>query len=139
MGRALAIDYGTVRCGIAETDPMQIIASGLTVLPPAKVLPFLEDYCAREAVDVIVIGESRNERGEPNRIEADTKAFILKLQKALPNIAIAREDERYTSVMAQQSLFASGAKKKKRREKGYLDIISAAIILQQYLARKSGH
>lgn len=139
MGRALAIDYGTVRCGVAETDPMKIIASGLTVLPPAKLLPFLEDYCKREKVDVIVIGESRNERGDYNRIEADIISFIEKLRKKLPEVEIAREDERYTSVMAQQSMIFGGAKKKQRQKKENLDLISATIILQQYLERESKH
>lgn len=139
MGRVLAIDYGTVRCGIAETDPLQIIASGLVVIPPAKVLPFLEEYCIRETVDTIVIGESRNERGAFNRIETDIAEFIVALRKTLPQVTIEREDERYTSVMAQQSLFAAGAKKKQRRKKENLDLISATIILQQYLERKSKH
>ncbi|MCH8545419.1 MAG: Holliday junction resolvase RuvX [Cryomorphaceae bacterium] len=139
MGKVLAIDYGTVRCGVAETDPMKIIASGLTVLPPAKLLTFLEEFCKREKVDVIVIGESRNERGDHNRVEAEIKSFIDKLRKRLPEVEIAREDESYTSVMAQQSMFLGGVKKKQRQKKERLDLISATIILQQYLERQSKH
>ena len=135
MGRVLAIDYGKKRCGIAETDPMQIIASGLTTVPPANLLNFIEDYCKKEKVDVIVVGESLRLSGEANPIETEILAFIKKLRKRLPNIEIAREDERYTSKMALDSMIASGSKKKARQKKENIDMISATIMLQQYLQR----
>jgi putative holliday junction resolvase len=135
MGRILAIDYGKKRCGIAETDPMKIIASGLTAVPSANLLNFIEDYCKKEKVDTIVIGESLRLSGEANPVEKEILAFIEKLRKRLPDMKIAREDESYTSKKALDSMIASGTKKKTRQKKENTDIISATIILQQYLQR----
>ncbi|MCC5917217.1 MAG: Holliday junction resolvase RuvX [Cryomorphaceae bacterium] len=137
MGRILAIDYGHKRCGIAETDPMRIIASGLTTVPAAKVLNFIEEYCQKEKVDVLVVGESLSLSGAANPIEREILGFIDKFKKKFPEIEVVREDERFTSKMAMESMIAAGSKKKDRRDKGNIDMISATIILQQYLEKKA--
>lgn len=135
MGRILAIDYGTKRCGIAETDPLQIIASPLTTVEPAKILDFLRDYCSKEKVESIVIGEVLRSDGTHNPIEDDIQSFIKKLQSQLPQLKIHRQDERFSSKNALESMIAAGTKKKDRRNKANIDAVSAAIILQEFLQR----
>lgn len=133
MGRVLAIDYGTKRCGIAETDPLRIIASPLTSVEPAKLMDFLAEYQKREQVDCIVIGEVVRHDGTYNPIEEHIQGFIKKLQKQFPDIKIERQDERFTSADALESMIRAGSKKKDRRNKGNIDAVSAAIILQEFL------
>ncbi len=133
MPRLLGIDYGKKRTGIAETDDMQIIASGLTTVETPKLINFLIDYFNKHEVEKLVIGESLNLEGGHNPIEEDIQRFIKKIQKLFPAIEIIREDERYTSKMAFDSMIQGGLKKKKRRNKAMIDQVSAALILQSYL------
>ena len=137
MARILAIDYGTKRIGLAVTDPMQIIATGLTTVATAKALNFLKTYTAQEEVECFVVGEPKNLDNTPSQSAAATEKFIQQLQKHFPNIPIARIDERFTSKMAAQTLVMSGLKKKKRQQKALLDEVSATLILQTYLGTKN--
>jgi len=133
MPRLLGIDYGKKRTGIAETDDMQIIASGLTTVETPKLIDFLTEYFGKHEVEKLVIGESLNLEGGHNPIEKDIQIFIKKIQNLFPAIEIIREDERYTSKIAFDSMIQGGLKKKKRRNKAMIDQVSAALILQSYL------
>lgn len=136
MGRILAIDYGKKRCGIAVTDELQIIASGLTTVAANKIFEFLRDYLEQEPVELFIIGEPKQMDNTPSESEALIKTFIVELQKLFPNIEVKRVDERFTSKMASRSMIESGLKKKKRRDKALIDEISATLILQSYLSQK---
>ena len=137
MKRIIALDFGTKRTGVAVTDPMQIIASGLdTVLTP-DLISFLKSYMVSEPVSTIVLGEPKQMDYSPSESEAAIGAFILTLEAEFPDIEIARQDERFTSKMAVQAMIVGGMKKKKRQEKGRVDQISATLILQAYLNRIS--
>ncbi|MDA0277300.1 MAG: Holliday junction resolvase RuvX [Bacteroidetes bacterium] len=137
MKRIIALDFGTKRTGVAVTDPMQIIASGLdTVLTP-DLISFLKSYMFSEPVSTIVLGEPKQMDNTPSESEAAIGAFILTLEAEFPDIEIARQDERFTSKMAVQAMIVGGMKKKKRQEKGRVDQISATLILQAYLNRIS--
>ncbi len=133
MPKLLGIDYGKKRTGIAETDDMQIVASGLTTVETPKLLDFLAEYLQQNQVEKIIIGESFTLEGDHNPIEKDITKFIKKLQHRYPDIKIIREDERYTSKMAFDAMIKGGVKKKKRRNKALIDQVSAALILQSYL------
>ncbi len=135
MARILALDYGEKRTGIAVTDPLQMIASGLTTVSTPELLDYLEDYTRAEEVERIVVGQPRQRDGRPSEVEGAIGAFLSALEKRLPGIPVSREDERFTSKMAARSLLDSGVKKKKRRDKAALDEISATLILQSYLSR----
>ena len=135
MARILAIDYGTKRTGIAVTDEMQLIASGLTTVPTEKLISFLK-YCQNEEVESIVIGEPKTLDNKPAELEKQIGEFINRLKKWSPQLVIHRVDERFTSSMAFQSLIDGGVKKKQRRQKELLDEVSATIILQSYLESK---
>lgn len=133
MGRILAIDYGTKRTGLAVTDALQIIASGLTTVATTDLLGFLMTYCSEEKVDLFLIGEPRQMNNKASESESAIQAFMAKLSAALPQIPIKRVDERFTSKMAFQTMIDSGLKKKQRKNKAMVDEISATIILQSYL------
>lgn len=133
MKRLLAIDYGKKRCGIAVTDPLQIIASGLTTVSTPDLISFLKKYTTDEAVEKIIIGKPKRMNNEDSEIETDIQHFIELLRKELPQIPIEREDERFTSKMAFQTMIDSGLKKKQRQNKALIDEISATLILQSYL------
>ncbi len=133
MSRILAIDYGAKRVGLAITDKLKIIASALTTIENKELVDFLRDYCAKEEVETIVIGLPLRLNNELSDIETDIQKLIKKIAHHLPQIKIERQDERFTSKMAMQAMITGGMKKKQRREKGNLDKISAAIILQDYL------
>ncbi|WP_076456299.1 Holliday junction resolvase RuvX [Zobellia uliginosa] len=133
MGRLLALDYGKKRTGIAVTDELQLIASGLTTVPTAELVDFLKDYVQKEKVDRFIVGEARQMNNEPSESEAFIVPFLNRLAKVFPQIPIERQDERFTSKMAFQTMIDSGLKKKKRRDKALVDEISATIILQAYL------
>lgn len=135
MGRFLALDLGKVRTGIAVTDELKLIASGLTTIPTSELIATLEEYLKNETVEVIVVGEPRQMNNEPSESEVLILEIIKKLRKAFPKLPIVRQDERFTSMIAQKSLLQSGHKKKKRREKALVDEISATLILQAYLDR----
>lgn len=137
MARLLAIDYGTKRTGIAVTDEFQIIASGLTTVETSKLLPFLQEYCTKENVELVVIGKPKQMNNQVSESEAAILPFIDKLKITLPSIPIVRVDERFTSKMAFQTMIDSGLTKGQRRNKALVDEISATIILQSYMASKS--
>tara|TARA_R110002020_G_scaffold154714_2_gene334964 strand:+ start:123796 stop:124200 length:405 start_codon:yes stop_codon:yes gene_type:complete len=132
MARILALDYGTKRTGIAVTDELQLIASGLTTVPTHELLKFLQEYLAAEQVERILIGEPKRMNNGASGVEADIISFREKLEK-VTSIPIERVDERFTSKMAVQTMLDSGLKKKKRKDKALVDEISATIILQTYL------
>lgn len=136
MGRILAIDFGKVRTGIAVTDEMQIIASGLTTVDTKKLISFLIDYVKTESVELFVVGEPKQMNNQASESEALILPFLEKLQKSIPQIPIARVDERFTSKMAFQTMIDSGLSKKKRQNKALVDEISATLILQSYLSSK---
>ncbi len=136
MGRILAIDFGQKRTGIAVTDELQIIASGLTTVHTDELLSFLVNYCSREKIDLFVVGEPRQMNNEHSESERLIQPFLKRLSETFPDIPICRQDERFTSKMAFQTMIDSGLKKKQRRNKGLVDEISATIILQSYLYRK---
>lgn len=136
MNRILAIDYGKKRTGIAVTDPMQIIASGLTTVATHELNQFLEDYLKQETVETIVIGEPKQMDYTDSELGAVIHAFAKALQIKFPAINIVRVDERFTSKMAFQTMIDSGLSKSKRRNKALVDEIAATIILQTYLDRK---
>ncbi len=135
MGRILSVDYGKKRTGIAVTDPLQIIASGLKTVPTSDLIPFLKRYVDTEEVDTIVVGEPRQMDNSPSEAEPLIQLFLKELKKAIPSATIVRQDERFTSKMASSSMLEGGLKKKKRMNKGLVDEISATLILQAYLNR----
>ena len=136
MGRILAFDYGTKRTGIAVTDPLQLIASALKTVETSEILTFLKAYCTNEEVVLFVVGLPKQMNNLPSESEQFIKSFIRNLKRTFPEIPIKREDERFTSKMAFQSMIDSGIKKKQRQNKGMVDEISATLILQSYLNRK---
>ncbi|MEQ6124278.1 Holliday junction resolvase RuvX [Pseudotenacibaculum sp. MALMAid0570] len=136
MGRILAIDFGEKRTGIAVTDELQIIASGLTTVDTKDLLSFLLDYVQKEKVDLFIVGEPKQMNNSESESEQYIQHFLTSLEKKIPNIPIKRIDERFTSKMAFQTMIDSGLKKKQRRNKALVDEISATIILQSYLYHK---
>ena len=136
MGRILALDYGTKRTGIAVTDELQLIASGLTTVETPKLLAFLKEYFENEPVEKVLIGEPKQKDGTASDVETHILKFITKLEKMVPEMPLVRVDERYTSKMAFQTMIDSGLKKKQRRNKALLDEISATIILQEFVYNK---
>ncbi len=136
MARLLAIDFGTKRSGIAITDELQIIASGLTTVDTKELIPFLTNYISKENVELFIIGEPKQMNSEASESEGSILKFIKKLSEAIPQIPIKRVDERFTSKMAFQTMIDSGLKKNQRKNKALIDEISATIILQSYLYSK---
>ncbi|WP_090388768.1 Holliday junction resolvase RuvX [Niabella drilacis] len=135
MSRILAIDYGLKRTGIAVTDPMQIIATGLTTIDSRELIPFLKKYFQQELVEKIIIGEPRNWDDSDTHATPLVKKAVKELKKYFPNLPIEGVDERYTSKMAKDAMLEMGLKKKQRRNKALVDEIAATIILQEYLGR----
>ena len=133
MARALAIDFGLKRCGIAVSDEMKMIASGLTTVDAADLMRYLTDYFEQEKVDEIVIGLPKHKDGNLNDVEQNIQLLIKELKKKFHDKKIIRIDERFTSKMAFQTMIDSGIGKKKRRDKKLVDQVSATIILQSYL------
>jgi len=136
MAKVLAIDYGSKRVGIAVTDDLQIIASGLTTVHSKDIIAFLEDYFSKNEVECIVVGEAKDLKNNPAESARFIEPFVKHLGRKFPQIKIARVDERFTSKMAFQTMIDSGLKKKARQNKALVDEISATIILQSYLAQK---
>jgi putative Holliday junction resolvase len=132
----MALDYGKKRTGIAITDPLQLIASGLETVPTEGLMPFLERYLKQEHVTCLVIGEPRRMDYSPSEIEPEIQEFIQSFQGRFPDLPIARQDERFTSKLAVKAMIAGGAKKKTRQNKATIDTISATLILQAYLSKK---
>ena len=134
MPRIIAIDYGFKRTGLAVTDPLQIIASGLATVESFKLIPFLKDYFKKEVVELIIIGEPKNLDDSDTHASPLVKKMIAQLQKEFPSIPIKTVDERFTSKMASRAMIDMGMKKKQRQNKALVDQISATIILQEYLS-----
>ena len=130
------MDYGRVRTGIAVTDELQIIASGLTTVDTKELLNFLRKYVQEEKVEKFVVGEPKQMNNLPSESEELIKPFLRTLEGVFPKIPVERQDERFTSKMAFQTMIDSGLNKKQRRDKALVDEISATIILQAYLNRK---
>ncbi len=136
MGRILALDYGNKRTGIAITDELQLIASGLTTVATSELMDFLKKYIASEKVELVLVGEPKQKDGTHSNIEEEIQKFLKKFSEVFPDLNIKRVDERYTSKMAFQTMIDSGLKKKQRQNKALVDEISATIILQQFLYNK---
>ncbi|ACU59399.1 Holliday junction resolvase RuvX [Chitinophaga pinensis] len=136
MARILAIDYGKKRTGLAVTDPLQLIASGLTTVATHDLIPYLKKYLAQEAVELFLIGEPKNLDGGATHATPLVVECIRILEKNFPQVPVKKVDERFTSKMAFQTMIDSGLKKKDRQNKGLVDEISATIILQEYLQNK---
>jgi putative Holliday junction resolvase len=136
MARILAIDYGMKRTGIAVTDVLQIIASGLTTVNTNELIPFLKDYTSKEQVELFIVGEPKQMDNTASESEILILPFLKKLELQFPNIPIQRIDERFTSKMAFQTMIDSGLKKNQRKNKALVDEISATLILQSYLYSK---
>ena len=134
MARIMAIDLGRKRCGIAVTDPLQIIANGLTTIPSAQVVDFVLNYLKQEEVETLVIGEPKDMHNNPSDCSKYIEPIVNRLRKLLPNMNIVRFDERFTSVMAHQTMIDAGLKKKQRQDKALVDTIAATILLQSYLS-----
>lgn len=137
MARILSIDYGLKRTGLAVTDPLQIIATGLTTVESKELIPFLKNYFIKEAVELIIIGEPKNWDDTDTHATPLVEKCIKELQKNFPLIPVKKVDERNTSKMAKQSMIEMGMKKKQRRNKALVDEIAATIMLQEYI-RASG-
>lgn len=135
LGRVMALDYGRKRTGIAVTDQLQLIASGLTTVATHDLFDFLKKYLEDEDVVRFVVGEPKQMNNTPSEAEIYIAPFLNRLKKSFPNVPIERQDERFTSKMAFQSMIEGGLKKKQRRDKALIDEISATIILQAYLNR----
>ena len=137
MGKALGIDYGTKRTGIAITDAMQIIASGLTTVATHTLDDFISNLVQKEAIECFVVGDPKNLDGTVTDSTGHVNGFTKRLQQKYPEIPIHQIDERFTSKIAKQSILASGVKKKVRQNKALIDEVSATIILQSFLDYKS--
>ncbi|MEP6675226.1 MAG: Holliday junction resolvase RuvX [Ferruginibacter sp.] len=133
MARILSIDYGGKRTGIAVTDPLQIIATGLTTIDTQNFIPFLKDYFSKEPVELIIIGWPSNWDESDTHATPLVKKAIERLQKEFPSMPVKTVDERYTSKMAKDAMFEMGLKKKDRRNKKIVDEIAATIMLQEYM------
>jgi len=136
LPRIVAIDYGLKRVGLAVTDPMQIIANTLTTVNEKEIIPFLKDYFSKEEVSEIVVGKPQRMDGSDTHASQPVEKFVALLRQTFPSIPVVQVDERFTSLMAQRTMIEMGMKKKDRREKGNVDQISAAIILQTWLEMK---
>jgi len=134
MARILAIDYGLKRTGLAVTDPLKIIATGLTTIDTHKLFPFLKSYFQKEEVELILIGEPKNWDETDTHATPLVKKAIHKLKREFPKIPVTTVDERYTSKLAKQSMLDMGLKKKDRQNKALVDEITATIMLQEYLS-----
>lgn len=135
MGRIMAIDYGKKRCGVAVTDTLRISANGLPTQRTCDLLDFIKEYCSRESVDVIVVGEPKDMHGNPSESMKYIKPFLQRLRKELPDMRIEMQDERFTSTIAHREMLAGGFTKKQRAEKGRADEMAAVLILTSYLER----
>lgn len=139
MGRILAIDYGKKKCGIAVTDPLQIIANGLTTVKAVDLFDFLENYISTEEVEKVIIGHPVQNSGEESESMKYIKPFFNRLSNKYPNLNVEWVDERFTSKLAFQAMIDGGVKKMDRRNKELVDKISATIILQSYLEQKKNY
>lgn len=137
MARIMSIDYGGKRTGIAVTDPLQIIATGLTTIESREMISFLTDYFKTESVEKIIIGMPKNWDESDTHATPLVKKAIEQIKKKFPSMPIVEVDERYTSKMAKDAMLEMGLKKKDRRDKKLVDEIAATIMLQEYLQNTS--
>ena len=137
MARIMAIDLGRKRSGIAVTDPLQIIANGLATVESHKLVDFVLDYVKREEVEQIVIGEPKDMKNNPSDCSKYIEPIVNRLKKLMPDMSIVRYDERFTSVMAHQTMIDAGLSKSKRQDKELVDTIAATIILQSFMESKN--
>lgn len=133
MARILSIDYGKKRTGLAVTDPLQIIATGLTTVETPQLFKFLKEYFAKEQVELIIMGEPKNMDDSDTHATPLVKQAVARLKKEFPAIPVKMVDERFTSKMASQAMIDMGMKKKQRQNKALVDEIAATIMLQEYL------
>ena len=136
MDRVIGIDYGRARVGIAQSDPLGVFASPVETVPGAKIIEYLQKYASEQTITLFVVGYPLNMDGNPSQIAGQVDAFLKHLAKKFPGIPILKEDERFTSVLAHRAMIEGGMKKKDRMDKGSVDKISAAILLQGYLDRE---
>ena len=136
MKRLVGIDYGKKRVGVAVSDPLMIFASPLETVPTANIINYLKTYTSKEEVEKFVVGYPVNMDNRPSEAAQYVDVFLKQLRKAFPQLPVELEDERFTSVLAFQSLIDSGVKKMDRRDKSAVDKVSAALILQTYMDRK---
>jgi len=134
----MAIDYGLKRTGIAVTDPLQIIASGLTTVESPKLMAFLKDYFKKEVVELVLVGEPKNWDDSDTHATPLVRELLARLQKEFPAMPLLTVDERYTSKMASRAMIDMGLKKKQRQNKALVDEIAATIMLQEYLEKLKG-
>ena len=135
VARILAIDYGMKRTGLAVTDPLKIIANGLTTVESPRLINFLKDYFKKEQVEMMIVGEPKNWDDSDTHATPLVKKIVEKLKKEFPNVPITMVDERFTSKMASRAMIDMGMKKMQRRNKALIDEIAATIMLQEYLER----
>lgn len=136
MRRIAAIDFGTVRCGIALSDPLQIIANPVETIPTARLEDYIKRFISKFEIGCLVVGEPLNLKNKPQAIEENIQKFIFWFQKFYPQILVVRQDERFTSSIAADAMIHGGLKKSKRRDKSRLDVMSAVLILQAYLDKQ---
>ena len=136
MGQILAVDFGKKRCGLAATDDLRIIASGLDTVETTVLMEYLKKYFEKNTVDEVVIGLPTDLKGNMSEVEQDIQKFIEELKNEFPEVSVERFDERFTSKIASYFISQSGKNKKQRQEKGLIDKVSATLILQQYLEQK---
>lgn len=134
----MAIDYGRKRCGVAVTDVLKISANGLPTVPTYKLMDFLKDYCSRECVEALVIGEPKTMEGTPSESTRFITPFLNRLKKEMPDMPVIRFDERFTSVLAHKAMIEGGLKKSRRQCKELADEMAAVIILTSYLESRQG-
>ena len=137
MGRILAFDIGRKRTGVAVTDPLKIIANGLTTIATNTVVDFLGQYLSKENVELIVIGQPKQMNNQPSEAVKYIEPVINRIRKVFPDLKIEFVDERFTSKMAFQAMIDGGVKQKDRQNKALVDTVSATIILQSYMESKS--
>ena len=138
MERIIGIDYGRKRTGLAVSDPLCLFASAMATVQSAKIIEYLQNYSVGQTIARFVVGYPKNLDGHPAEAAADVEVFLKRLSKCFPGIPISLEDERFTSVLAHRAMIDGGMKASRRKDKGEVDKISAAIILQGYLDRQSG-
>ena len=136
MGQILAVDFGKKRCGLAATDDLRIIASGLDTVETSVLMEYLRKYFEKNTVDEVVIGLPTDLKGNMSEVEQDIQKFIEEFKNEFPEVSVERFDERFTSKIASYFISQSGKNKKQRQEKGLIDKVSATLILQQYLEQK---
>lgn len=137
MGRIMAIDYGRKRTGLAVTDELQLIATGLATVETALLMQYIKDYCQKNEVVCFVVGEAKHMDNTPSESAKYIEPFVDSLSKTFPDIPVRRIDERFTSKMAFQSMIDGGLRKKQRQNKALIDTISAVLILQNYMQLQS--